>query len=65
MDRSGRDVQPESACGHAIEAQRFVDFVEVEVRADLDRPVADVRDFDPDALARKVRDVLDGQPVPR
>ena len=40
------NVQPKAARGFAIESQRGVHFVEMEMAADLDRTVAGVRDFD-------------------
>src|ERR1700722_3385914 len=42
--RAGRDVQPAAPGKLPVEPQRRVGLREVEVRADLNRPVADVRD---------------------
>ena len=45
--------EPEAARRRAIEAQRRVGLEEVVVRADLDRPVAGVRDLHRDRLAAR------------
>src|SRR5262250_1012475 len=43
---AGCDIQPKSASPLAIEAERVVRFIGIIVRADLDRPVAGVRDLE-------------------
>ena len=43
---AGGDVQPEAARGGAIEFERGIGLEEMIMRADLDRPVAGVRDFE-------------------
>ncbi len=59
-----RHVEAHAEGGRAVEAQRPVDLEEMEVRADLDRPVAGVRDHE---LHRPASDVADdvafGQPI--
>ena len=42
--RAGRDVQPEPVGGRPVEIQRGVGVRQVQVRADLDGPVAGVDD---------------------
>src|SRR5215469_13883176 len=48
---AGRDVEAEAARLGAVEAERRVGLAEMVVRADLDRPVAGIGDFDLDGLA--------------
>ena len=50
---AGRDVEPEAARRRAIERERRVGLGEVIVRADLDRPVAGVRDRQRDRRAAR------------
>src|SRR4051812_21116138 len=52
--RPRRDVQPEPARRRAIERERRVDRRELEVRADLDRPVARVHHPQDTSLAARV-----------
>src|SRR6185437_15151588 len=51
----GRDVEPEPARLVAIELQRRVGLVEMIVRADLDRPVAGIRDGEGHARPSRVQ----------
>src|SRR5690606_5950758 len=49
-----RDVEAKAPRGMAVEGERIVGFLEVVMRADLDRPVAGVGDHERDALAPHV-----------
>src|SRR5690606_29802044 len=53
--RAGGNVQTKPARGFAIERQRVVDLVEVVVRADLNRTIAGIRDYEHDFRAAGVQ----------
>ena len=51
--RAGGNVEPEAARLGAVEFQRRIGLEEMIVRADLDRPVAGIGDFERDRLAAR------------
>ena len=52
--RAGGDVETETARRGAIEGQRGIGFVEMIMRTDLDRPIADIGNAQLDGLATDI-----------